>query len=238
MSGGSSQIEGDGQMVRPVVVITGAAGALGSATSRVFQEAGYRLVQIDRVAACLGGSCGDVIVETAELSDRGAIGAIRDRALAAFGRIDALCNVAGGFAMGDPVHRLDMTVWQNLMAGNVESILTTASVFVPSLIDARGSVVNVAALGGLRGRAGMSAYGVAKSAVMRLTESMAEELACEGVRVNAVLPGTIDTPANRAAMPAADRSLWVEPEAIAEVMLFLCSSRARAISGALLPVGR
>jgi NAD(P)-dependent dehydrogenase (short-subunit alcohol dehydrogenase family) len=99
-----------------------------------------------------------------------------------------------------------------------------------------GRIVNVAAGAALRGGARMGAYAAAKSAVIRLTESMSAELKDRGINVNCVMPSIIDTPQNRAAMPDADASRWVAPEALAEVMLFLASDRARAIHGAAIPV--
>jgi NAD(P)-dependent dehydrogenase (short-subunit alcohol dehydrogenase family) len=101
----------------------------------------------------------------------------------------------------------------------------------------RGSIVNVSSLGALRGTAGHAGYAAAKAAVIRLTETLAAEGAPYGIRANVVLPGMIDTPANRAAMPEADRSTWVAPEDIAAVLVFLLSDAARAINGASLPIG-
>jgi NAD(P)-dependent dehydrogenase (short-subunit alcohol dehydrogenase family) len=100
----------------------------------------------------------------------------------------------------------------------------------------RGKIVNVGATGGLAGQAGMAAYSAAKSAVIRITESMAAELKRKGINVNCVLPSIIDTPQNRAAMPKADPSHWVAPVDLASVILFLASDEARAVHGAALPV--
>jgi NAD(P)-dependent dehydrogenase (short-subunit alcohol dehydrogenase family) len=117
------------------------------------------------------------------------------------------------------------------------SILRTARAVVPHMLKAgSGKIVNVAAMGGLHGGALMGAYAASKSAVMRLTESMALELREKGINVNCVLPSTIDTPPNRASMPKADPGKWVAPEALADVILFLASPMARAIHGASLPV--
>ena len=108
---------------------------------------------------------------------------------------------------------------------------------VPGMIErGRGAIVNVGALGALKGQAQMSAYCAAKSVVMRLTESLSAELKHHGVNVNAVLPSMIDTPRNRADMPDADPSLWVSPQDLGNVICFLGSDAARAIHGALLPV--
>ena len=100
----------------------------------------------------------------------------------------------------------------------------------------RGWIVNVSAMGALKAAPAMGAYAVAKSAVLRLTEAMAGELRERGINVNCVLPSIIDTPANRADMPGADPARWVSREALADVILFLASERARAIHGAGVPV--
>jgi NAD(P)-dependent dehydrogenase (short-subunit alcohol dehydrogenase family) len=108
---------------------------------------------------------------------------------------------------------------------------------VPKLRERdHASIVNIGALGALSGQAAMSAYCAAKSTVMRLTESLSEELKSDGINVNAVLPSIIDTQPNREAMPDADFDTWVSPAQLAEVICFLASERARAIHGALLPV--
>jgi len=120
---------------------------------------------------------------------------------------------------------------------NFRSVLQVCRAVVPVLKrQGEGTIVNVGSRGALRGDAGVAAYSVAKAAVVRLTESLAAECKHHGVRVNCVLPGTIDTAANRAAMPDADVSTWVEPEALVDAMLFLASPAARAVHGVALPV--
>jgi len=104
------------------------------------------------------------------------------------------------------------------------------------LRQGHGRIVNVASRDGLHGSAGYSAYSASKSAVLRLTESMAAELKSSNINVNCIMPATIDTPQNRKAIPNADFSKWVAPEAIADVILFLISDAARAINGAALPI--
>jgi NAD(P)-dependent dehydrogenase (short-subunit alcohol dehydrogenase family) len=204
-----------------VAMITGAAGTLGRATAATFAAAGAKLVLLDLNAAALeaayGGKAEGRLCVAADLGDGAKVAAAVDEARARFGRIDALCNIAGGFHMGEPVHE------------------TTA--VVPGMIaQGAGRIVNVAAMGGLTGGALMAAYAASKSAVIRLTESMALELRDKGINVNCVLPSTIDTGPNRASMPQADFSRWVAPAALADVMLFLASDAARAINGAAVPV--
>jgi NAD(P)-dependent dehydrogenase (short-subunit alcohol dehydrogenase family) len=159
------------------------------------------------------------------------------RALPAGTRIDVLCNIAGGFRMGQAVHETTDETWDLMLGLNAKSVVNCARAVVPGMLAAgQGKIVNVAALAGLSGKANMGAYVASKSAVMRLTESMAAELRDKRINVNCILPSTIDTPQNRKDMPKADPRRWVAPEALADVVLFLASDAARAIHGAAIPV--
>ena len=159
------------------------------------------------------------------------------KAFERFGRIDVLCNIAGGFRMGAPVHQTQDADWDFLFDVNARSVLYMARAVVPLMLEAgAGKIVNVGAYSAQRGLARMGAYCAAKDAVIRLTEAMAAELREKNINVNCVLPTIIDTPENRAAMPNADPSRWVAPEDLANVIAFLASDGARAIHGAALPV--
>jgi len=159
------------------------------------------------------------------------------KAIQDFKRIDVLCNIAGGFRMGRPVHETTDADWNFLMDLNARTVLHTARAVVPHMIAAGGGrIVNVGAFAAQKGAANMGAYIASKSAVMRLTETMAAELREKNINVNCVLPTIIDTPANRADMPKADPKRWVAPADLANVIVFLCSDEARAIHGATLPV--
>lgn len=148
-----------------------------------------------------------------------------------------LCNIVGGYEMGPLVHETDDALWMRMMDINARSVLCTARVVVPLMLaNGGGSIVNVGASAALRGGAAMGAYAAAKSAVLRLTESMSAELKDRGVNVNCVLPSIVDTPRNRQDMPGADPARWVAPDALAEVIAFLASTAARAIHGACIPV--
>jgi len=159
------------------------------------------------------------------------------KAIQRFGQIDVLCNLAGGFAMGEPVHEIDAKTWAHMMELNAGSVLRVSHAVVPGMLARKsGKIDNIGAYSALSGKAQMGAYIAAKSAVIRLTESMAAELRDAGINVNCILPSIIDTPENRAAMPKANPQKWVAPEALADVILFLTSPAARAIHGAALPV--
>jgi NAD(P)-dependent dehydrogenase (short-subunit alcohol dehydrogenase family) len=161
----------------------------------------------------------------------------RARGAARFGRIDVLCNIAGGFRMGETVHETSDENWNFLFDINARTLLNTARAVVPQMLKAGGGkIVSVAAAAAQKGAAQMGAYVASKSAVIRLTETMAAELREKNINVNCVLPTIIDTPENRAAMPKADPSRWVAPGDLASVIVFLASPEARAIHGAAIPV--
>lgn len=218
-------------------LITGAAGNLGRAVAGAFTSEGASLILMDHHGENLRsayGSEGD--------RKRFALADLRDaqsvaRALPAGKRIDILCNIAGGFRMGQPVHETPEDTWDLMLGLNAKSVINCARAVVPGMLaGGRGKIVNIAALAGLSGKANMGAYSASKSAVIRLTESMSAELRDKGINVNCILPSTIDTPQNRADMPKADPRRWVAPEALADVVLFLASDAARAIHGAAIPV--
>jgi 3-oxoacyl-[acyl-carrier protein] reductase len=152
-----------------------------------------------------------------------------------FGKIDALINIAGGFAF-EAVAEGDPKTWQRMYALNVLTALNASRSAIPHLTASPSArIVNIGAMGAIQAGAGMGAYAASKAGVHRLTEALAAEWKGK-ITVNAVLPSTIDTPANRAGMPKADFGKWVTPQELADVILFLASDAASAITGALLPV--
>lgn len=218
--------------------MTGAAGNLGRAVATAFAAHGAALILVDHndtLRSAYGEANGRRSLVRADLlDDSSVVQALGD---GRFGRIDILCNIAGGFSMGQPVHQTSEDTWDLMLGLNARSVINTARAVVPGMIAAGyGKIVNIAALAGLVGKANMGAYSASKSALMRLTESMSAELRDKGINVNCILPSIIDTPQNRAAMPEADPARWVSPEALAEVVMFLASERARAIHGAAIPV--
>ena len=204
------------------VMITGAKGNLGRALAEAFEQRGAEVVPVDLPT---------------NLLDQAQVDAVVRKAIQDFKRIDVLCNIAGGFRMGKPVHETTDADWNFLMDLNARTVLHTARAVVPHMIAAGGGrIVNVGAFAAQKGAANMGAYIASKSAVMRLTETMAAELREKNINVNCVLPTIIDTPANRADMPKADPKRWVAPADLANVIVFLASDEARAIHGATLPV--
>jgi NAD(P)-dependent dehydrogenase (short-subunit alcohol dehydrogenase family) len=224
-----------------VALITGAAGSLGRAVAAAFARVGVKLVLLDVNPAHLSSAYGKDDdthhLAAADLTKPAEIATVVDGGIARFGRIDILCNIAGGFRMGEKVHETSAETWQLMIELNAGTIINVAHAVVPHMLAARsGKIVNIAAMSGLTGGAEMGAYSASKSAVIRLTESMGRELREHGINVNCVMPSIIDTAPNRASMPDADPKRWVAPDALADVILFLASDAARAIHGAAIPV--
>lgn len=227
-----------------VVVVTGAAGNLGGAVARSFLSAGARLVLVDHAPDRLQALFPDLVnspdhklATSIDLTNAAAVSLMAEQAVKRFGRLDVLVNTVGGFDAGTPVHETTADAWAHMFTLNLRTMLVASRAVVPyMLLQESGKIVNVAARAALHGSSTMAPYSASKSAVMRATESMAAELKNRGINVNCVMPSIIDTDQNRAAMPKANHDRWVRPEAIADVILFLASSAARAINGAAIPV--
>ena len=226
------------------VVITGASGNLGAAVARAFLKRGANVVLVDRSREHFehAGFTDDArhLIYVTDLLDQAQVNSMVQAAVAKFGGIHVLCNIAGGFRMGEAVHETSDANWNFLFDINARTLLHAARAVVPQMLKQKsGKIINVGAFAGLgaqKGSAQMGAYAASKASVMRLTESMAAELRELGINVNAVLPSIIDTPQNRNDMPDADPAKWVAPEALADVVMFLASDAARAVHGALVPV--
>lgn len=224
-----------------VVLVTGGSGGLGSAVTRAFLEDGWRVAvpvhasgaadALDELAARhpdrLTWFAGDLSTE---------IGAGEAVARTANwgGGLDAVVHTVGAYAGGAPLHETAVDEWDRMMSINLRSAFLLARAAVPRLADG-GSLVFVSSRAALKGRKGHVPYAVSKAALLTLTEAIAEEYRGR-VRANAVLPGTIDTPANRAAMPDAKHDTWTQPAEIARVIVFLASGASGVISGAAVPV--
>ena len=224
-----------------VVVVTGAAGALGKAVADYFKQHGAGVAHLDVSEEILAESFPDQSERTClylavDLTDRESCQRGIAQIAEQFGRVDIIANIAGGFMMGDPLHETSDATWDFLFNLNTRSILNTSAGIIPLMLrQGGGKVINIAANGALSGAATMGPYIASKSAVMRLTESMALELRDSNINVNCIL-SVIDTPRHRKDMPDADHSKWVKPSSIAEVIGFLASDVAKDIHGASLPV--
>jgi NAD(P)-dependent dehydrogenase (short-subunit alcohol dehydrogenase family) len=218
-----------------VVVITGALGALGKVVAESALERGARVAGVDHAISQMPATGNRLELGGVDLSNAAAAKTAIDTVAAHFGRIDALVNIAGGFAF-EAVAGGDTNTWQRMYALNVLTALNASRAAIGHLTaSGAGRIVNVGALAALQASSGMGPYAASKSGVHRLTEALAAEWKGK-ITVNAVLPSIIDTPANRASMPQADFGKWVAPQELAEVILFLISDAASAVTGALIPV--
>jgi NAD(P)-dependent dehydrogenase (short-subunit alcohol dehydrogenase family) len=224
-------------------IVTGAAGNLGSAVAAELAARGASLTLVDRteqalaaIAAVLPDAARVLIQPGVDLTKPADVEKMVAASLARFGRLDGLVNTVGGFRMNRVTENAHAD-WDFLMDINARAALVVSAAVLPAMVARKsGRIVHIAAGAGLRGGAGMAAYSAAKSAVLRIAESLAEEHRADGITVNCLLPGTIDTPQNRAAMPGADTGDWVKPTAIARVIAMLLSADAGAITGAAIPV--
>jgi NAD(P)-dependent dehydrogenase (short-subunit alcohol dehydrogenase family) len=218
-----------------VIVVTGASGALGKVVAEVALARGARVAAVDHAPSQIAATAERIELGGVDLTDAAQAKKAIDATAAHFGKLDALINIAGGFAF-EAVAEGDPKTWQRMYALNVLTALNASRAAIPHLAAASaGRIINVGAMGALQAGAGMGAYAASKAGVHRLTEALAAEWKGK-ITVNAVLPSTIDTAANRASMPKADFSKWVTAQELAEVMLFLASDAASAVTGALLPV--
>jgi NAD(P)-dependent dehydrogenase (short-subunit alcohol dehydrogenase family) len=225
-------------------LVTGASGNLGAAVAQAFFQSGANVAAVDRATGVLETLLPQTsilphvhLAEGVDITDPQSVERVVQEILGRFGRIDVLVNTVGGFRAGKPVHETELETWDFMMNLNARSAFIVSRAVIPAMLaQGRGAIVNIGSSAALKGTANSAAYAASKSAVARLTESMAEEYKRQGINVNSVLPGTIDTPQNRQAMPKADYSLWVKPEQLAKVILFLASEDARPIHGALIPV--
>ena len=227
-----------------VVLVTGAAGNLGQAVARAFRAAGAYLVCVDRASDRLGHIYPDWInlpgvylAAPYDVMDPESVNSLVTRVVAHFGHLDIVVNTVGGYRAGMSIQQTPIEVFDSMIMLNARSAFLISQAVVPVMIQqGSGKIIHVAAKAGQAGLANGSAYSAAKSAVIRITESIAAELKDKGINVNCIIPGTIDTPQNREMMPDADISRWVTPESVADVILFLSSQEARAIHGAAIPV--
>lgn len=223
-------------------IVTGASGNLGAIVARRLVDEGAFVAIPDRHPERLTAEfpevgTGEVLASRCEITDADSVARFVALTEERYGRVDVLINAAGGFRYSPIGGDSALADWDQLMELNARSAFLLCHAVAPGMAKrGEGAIVNVGSKAALSGAAGTAAYAASKAAVLRLTEALSAELKTSGVRVNCVLPGTLDTPQNRQAMPDADPSQWVEPQALADVVLFLCSPAARAIHGAALPV--
>ncbi len=226
-----------------IALVTGAGGNVGRAVAAAFAAEGADLILADlnekalhETQAGLGVGVDALAVPT-DLLKPESVADMCSRAMAHFRRIDILANIAGGFTMGPLLHETEDKDWNFMMDLNARSVFNCCRAVVPHMLGrGHGRIVNVSARAAEHGKGRMAPYCASKAAVISLTESLAAEHKFNEINVNCILPGTVDTPQNRNAMPDSDYDNWVPPAALADVVLFLASDGARCVSGASIPV--
>lgn len=201
------------------IAVTGATGALGTVVMQALAAAGANAAGLPR-----GTDLSDASVAEA------AVRAIAQQ----LGGLDALVNLAGGFSSAK-VACGGVEAWESMHKSNLMTAVNATQAALP-LLGANGRILYIGAAGAAKAGVGMGPYAASKAGVAKLTEALAAEVKDRAITVNAILPSVIDTPANRAAMPKADFARWVQPQQIADLIIFLLSERASAITGALIPI--
>ena len=220
------------------VIVTGGFGVLGRVVAAAFAEKGDRVARIDFAPESMDAGPNMIDLAGVDLSDPVAASAAVERVKEELGGIDVLVNIAGGFTW-ETLSDGSPDSWRRMYAMNVLTAVTMTKAALPALVGAKGGrIINIGAGAAIKADMGMGAYAASKAGIHRFTEALAAELAGRDVTVNAILPSIIDTPTNRKDMPDADFGSWVQPQAVADVVLFLASPQARSIHGALIPVTR
>ncbi|MGA9334214.1 MAG: SDR family NAD(P)-dependent oxidoreductase [Rudaea sp.] len=222
------------QLANRRLAVTGAFGSLGMATVQAALGAGARVAAIDRSDPPVDGVANVICIGGVDLADAQAAKKALRQAAQALGGLDALINIAGTFRY-ETIADGKLDTWDLMYRINLRTAIA-ASQAALEYLQPGGRIINIGANAALKAGAGMGAYAASKSGVMRFTEALAEELKPRDITVNAVLPSIIDTPPNRADMPKANFDQWVKPKQLADVIVFLLSEQATAITGALIPV--
>jgi len=231
-------------MAGRVAIVAGGTGALGQSICLAFLSTGVTVCvpyavpeETDALRARLApAEAPRLDPAPCDVTDEAAVNRFVAGVLERHGRVDVLVNAVGGFAGGD-LASTSVAEWNRMLTLNLNTAMLGCRAVLPAMIRAgRGRIVNIASRAVVPPAGGFIAYTVSKSAVITLTQALAQEVRAHGITVNAVLPSTMDTPANRRAMPDADRSSWVSTDAVALVVTFLASDAAEAVSGAAVPV--
>ncbi|MGB2692879.1 MAG: SDR family oxidoreductase [Thermodesulfobacteriota bacterium] len=226
-----------------IAIITGGTGGLGKEVVSAFLRQGASVYttysdknHLDSISDLKENYDGLLLLGKADVTKARDMSKVVERVINKFGRVDCLINIVGGFGMASLIET-DEALWNKMMDMNLNSVFVSSKAVLPQMIKQKyGRIINIGARPALCGVKNMSAYGASKAGVINLTQSLSDELSDYNINVNAIIPGTMDTPRNRKDMPKADFKKWVKPEEIAEVIAFLCSRKADKISGAILPV--
>ena len=215
------------------ILITGANGGLGSAVVEAFLATDATVYGADLAWKHQPHSNARFHPIEANLLEA----AECDRVAKLAAPVDSLLHLVGGFGGGQPVAETPDEIWDKMLGLNLRSAYTIFRAVLPGMLKAgKGRIVAVGARAAIEPIANFAAYSVSKAALVALVKTVALEVKDSGITANVVLPSVIDTPANRAAMPAADASKWVTPESIAGLLVWLVSDAARDVNGAAIPI--
>jgi NAD(P)-dependent dehydrogenase (short-subunit alcohol dehydrogenase family) len=220
-----------------IILVTGANGGLGTFVTRAFLAAGDVVIGVSKSIQPSDFPSPNFAPIPADLTAPATAAQLTASVVQRFGRIDVLAHIMGGFAGGQPIPETDDATWELMLNLNLRSAINIFRTVIPHMRSARhGSIVAIAGRAAIGPAAHVAAYGASKAALVSLVQSAAAENKNEGITVNAILPGTMDTPANRKSDPKADPSRWVPPQNVADLVLFLASPAAAQITGASIPV--
>ncbi len=223
-----------------IVLVTGGTGALGRAITGAFIASDAKVVSsyvVDREIEELKKENKSVVeLIKADVTKEEEVEKLVSSIISKYGRIHVLVNVVGGYLGGKSVSELDEKEWDLMMTMNLKSAFLISKHVIPQMVSSKyGKIMHVSSRTGLKSSGYDSAYAASKSGLIRLVESLSEEVKESNINVNCIMPSTIDTEANRRAMPTADPGKWVKPQDLANVVLFLCSDEANVITGAAIP---
>jgi NAD(P)-dependent dehydrogenase (short-subunit alcohol dehydrogenase family) len=224
-------------MKNKVVLVTGANGGLGTHVTEAFLRAGARVIGTARKIQASDFAAGEFIAIPGDLSNENGARAIVKQSIDRLGRLDIVVHTVGGFAGGTSVGETGEATLDRMLDLNLKSLFYILRAALPELLKTGdGRVIGVGSRAALEPGAGVGAYSASKAAMVSLMKTVAQEHKASGLRANVVLPGTIDTPANRKAMANADFSKWVRPQAIADLILWLAGDAGREVNGAAIPI--
>jgi NAD(P)-dependent dehydrogenase (short-subunit alcohol dehydrogenase family) len=227
-----------------VAIVTGGSGALGQAVTRCFLAEGAVVcvpwivdAERERLEASVGAEArARLLLERCDVADDAAMARLAASVLERHRRVDVLVSLVGGFAMGDLLHT-DRALWDSMLTLNLTTAYVAARAVLPHMLAGGGGrVVAVGSRAVVPPTGGFIAYTVAKAGVIALVQALSAETRGRGVTVNAVLPSTMDTPANRAAMPDADPKTWVPVESVADAIAYLAAETSGHVTGTLLAI--
>lgn len=220
-----------------IVLVTGANGGLGSYVTQAFLDAGASVVGVSRKIQQADFSSPNFTAMSAEISNREAAAKLVEQIVTRFGRIDVLAHTIGGFAGGQSVADTDEATFRQMFDLNLNATFYILRAIIPAMRKTgNGRIIAIGSRAALEPGAGVGAYSASKAAMVSLVRTVALENHDVGITANVILPGTMDTPANRTAMPNADFSKWVQPAAVASLITWLAGDAGKDVNGAAIPI--